>query len=497
MERAISLVDVTKSYRLFESPWEMTAYALGLGQWPLPGVRREVPEFLALRNVSLEICRGEQVGVIGRNGAGKTTLLKVITGATLPTLGSRYVQGSIEALFDASIGFHPEISGYENIRNGLRLRLGSDNERLDEAIEDVIDFVELGDFLHQPIGNYSKGMRARLTFAVATAIRPEMVVIDEILGAGDSYFSSKAARRMKTMLGHKCTLVLVTHSSSQILQFCERVIWVERGEIVMDGEPLKVVKAYEEFIEKLRLSSKKNKAIAAQTVSDLSFRRDILDKTLASVQKEITAKEKEGQKKPAALAAPETPAALPKPQAAAVIEGEEPCEVESNVTAPGGASRWPGHKQGVTIHSVTLRDNGGREIRVVETHQPFTIDIAYRITETGHYCLRFVLLFFTHDGRWLTRQLSEPEELDGVAGESYVKQAVFAENYFGGGDIIFTVAIFDYQEEMKPEDNYDTLSRSFGFKVINPEKKNNSLFVHPSRWEASNAIVPEDMQETA
>ena len=161
---------------------------------------------------------------------------------------------SIQALFDTSIGFDENQTGLENIKNGLELRLYNSPDKIENAIREVVDFVELGKFLNQPIKNYSKGMRARLSFAVATSIEPKLVLIDEVLGAGDAYFNAKASARMKELLSGDLTLILVSHSTRQVLSFCDRVIWLENGKIEKDGPALTVIKAYEEFIENLKVA---------------------------------------------------------------------------------------------------------------------------------------------------------------------------------------------------------------------------------------------------
>src|SRR5262245_26543058 len=170
---------------------------LGLGG--LRGRRRDsFKEFHALSDVNLTVARGERVGIIGRNGAGKTTLLKLITGNFGPTRGSVKVSGTVQALMQIGLGFHLEFSGLENIRSAL-LYNGLSGLDLESALASVVDFVELGEFLHQPMKNYSQGMQARVQFAAATAIRPEILIVDEVMGAGDAYFSAKSAARMKQL----------------------------------------------------------------------------------------------------------------------------------------------------------------------------------------------------------------------------------------------------------------------------------------------------------
>lgn len=246
---AIKASGLGKSYKLFNSQLRMAVDLLGLG--PLLSWRRDqVRTFEALKDVDLTIRRGERVGIIGRNGAGKTTLLKLLTQVVAPNVGSLQVNGHIQALMQTGIGFHPEFTGYENIRSSL-IYNGLSAVELEAAIVDVIEFSELGEHLHQPLRTYSLGMRSRLQFATATAIKPDIVIVDEVLGAGDAYFSAKSAERVKRLTASGCTLLLVSHSMSQVLQFTDRALWIDKGSVIMDGDALRVVNAYEEFMNSL------------------------------------------------------------------------------------------------------------------------------------------------------------------------------------------------------------------------------------------------------
>ena len=503
---AITLAGVEKRFPLFRSPWEIMAVTLGLNKWRLvPGLRREIPSYHALKNIHLDVRRGERVGIIGRNGAGKTTLLKIITGTLEPDSGTRDVYGDIEALFDAGVGFHPDLSGIENIRGALALRRNLDKQTLEDLVRNVVEFIELGDFLDQPLKKYSKGMRARLTFAVATSIRPDLVVIDEVLGAGDAYFSAKSARRMKSLLSGQCTLLLVSHSTAQVMQFCERVVWLERGEIVMDGAALSVVKAYEEFTERLRkeASERHIDQVAAQTVADSDFRREILQAALDSMAA-----------KTAGPAQPDSPGVdgsaakgdevdrsrqqtLPSAREDDGPDKDGPDKegpraarrlIESNISASSGISRWPPAQFGIAVTSVMMRRLDDTPVGVLELGEPFRIDIEFEALITGRTDCKFVTLFFTPDGRWLSRHISDGETLDVETGEVYRRTVTFEPNYFGPGSIIFTVALFRTLGDIDVDENLETLSRSFEFKILARDSKEHSLILHPSRWSASRLV---------
>jgi lipopolysaccharide transport system ATP-binding protein len=219
-------------------------------------------EFWALRAIDLEITAGSRVGIIGRNGAGKSTLLKLITRNIAPTEGRIDVNGDVQALLEAGAGFHPEFTGYENIRASLTYQ-GLTTTEIKTAIEEIAEFTELGQFLSQPFKTYSMGMQARLVFATATALRPHILIVDEILGAGDAYFASKASERMKELVEDSgATVLLVSHALEQVARYCDESIWIERGRIVMRGPSLEVINAYEEFVHRLedrRLKAKRRK----------------------------------------------------------------------------------------------------------------------------------------------------------------------------------------------------------------------------------------------
>jgi lipopolysaccharide transport system ATP-binding protein len=247
---AIRLRSVGKLYKLFASRRDHMLDVAGLGgllRWR--GVTPRM--FWALRDVDLDIAHGRRLGIVGRNGAGKSTLLKIITGALSQTEGRVDVDGRVQALFEAGSGFHPEFTGYENIDASLTYQ-GLDNDAIRAATEDIAEFTELGEFLGQPLKTYSLGMQARLAFAVATATRPRILIVDEVLGAGDAYFASKSSERMRTLVEQSgATVLLVSHDTSAILRYCDECIWVERGRVAQRGRALDVVNVYEGFIREL------------------------------------------------------------------------------------------------------------------------------------------------------------------------------------------------------------------------------------------------------
>ena len=267
-EAAVRLDGVGKMYKIFASRSANLKDALGL-----PSLRRSrYSEFWAVRNIDLELASGQRLGVIGRNGAGKSTVLRLITQNLSPTEGTVSVEGRVQALLDTGGGLHPEFSGEENIEASLTF-LGLGPAEISEAREDIAEFTELGRFLSQPFKTYSTGMQARLAFAIATTIQPEILIVDEILGAGDAYFFGKSITRMQRLLESGASVLLVSHALDQIIRFCDETIWLDRGQIVMRGQSTEVVKAYEKFIRQLE-----DRRLRAKNLKAASNRYDAFDR---------------------------------------------------------------------------------------------------------------------------------------------------------------------------------------------------------------------------
>jgi ABC-type polysaccharide/polyol phosphate transport system ATPase subunit len=201
----------------------------------------------ALSNLTLTAGEGDRIGVIGHNGAGKSTLLKLLAGVYPPTTGERVVEGKICSLFDIALGFEPDASGWDNIRYRSYL-LGETPRTVKKKVHQIADFSELGDFLNIPVRYYSSGMMVRLAFSISTAVEPEVLLIDEVLGAGDLAFQIKAKQRMREMMASARLMVLVTHEIPTLEQICNRAIWLQHGSVMMDGKPHEVVAAYKASI---------------------------------------------------------------------------------------------------------------------------------------------------------------------------------------------------------------------------------------------------------
>jgi ABC-type polysaccharide/polyol phosphate transport system ATPase subunit len=207
-----------------------------------------VREVEALKNISLEVREGERLGIIGHNGAGKSTLLKVLAGIYPPTEGRINVEGHISSLFEIALGFEPDASGWENIYYRGYLQ-GETPQSIKAKVQPIADFSELGDFLDMPVRYYSSGMKVRLAFSIATAIEPEVLLVDEVLSVGDKAFQEKAGKRMRDMMAKAQLIVLVSHDLDSVVKLCHRALWMDHGRIRMDGAPKEVADAYIRAVE--------------------------------------------------------------------------------------------------------------------------------------------------------------------------------------------------------------------------------------------------------
>lgn len=211
--------------------------------------RNPITEVKALRGLNLEAREGDRVGVIGHNGAGKSTLLKLLAGIYPPTAGERIVNGQISSLFELTLGFEMEANGWENI--GFRSYLqGATPKTVREKMQAIAEFSELGEFLDMPVRYYSSGMLLRLAFSISTSIEPEILLVDEVLAAGDMAFQDKARARMYSMMDKAKIMVMVSHDMRSVANICNRAIWLDHGAIRMEGKPEEVIHHYAEHMHK-------------------------------------------------------------------------------------------------------------------------------------------------------------------------------------------------------------------------------------------------------
>ena len=233
----ITLHDVMVEYPIYTARMQSIRYMVlqeGVGGF-IGRDRKKRPIIEALRGVSLQISNGERVGLIGRNGAGKTTLLKVLAGVCYPSSGEHHYTGNISSLMNVSSFMDPEITGYENI-TFMGLMLGFSKDEILKMMPEIEKFTELGEYLNMPVRTYSSGMMVRLSFAMITSIEPDILILDEALSAGDAHFVEKAVKRAQQLYEQANIIVMASHSADMIRDMCNRVILLDKGKVLFDGD---------------------------------------------------------------------------------------------------------------------------------------------------------------------------------------------------------------------------------------------------------------------
>ncbi|CAM4408455.1 sugar ABC transporter ATP-binding protein [Stenotrophomonas lactitubi] len=242
MSGELKVDNVGKAYRVWRSEWLRAASWFGVPTRPKE-------ENWVLRNVSFTIAPGEAVGVIGQNGAGKSTLLKLITGTAQPTEGVVTRTGRVAAILELGMGFNPDLTGRQNAFHSAGL-MGYSQEQIQTAMPEIEAFAEVGEYFDQPVRTYSSGMQVRVAFAVATAFTPDLLIVDEALSVGDSYFQHKSFDRMRRFRQQGTSIMLVSHSLSDVKALCDRAILLDKGRVLKDGEPDEVIDFYNALIAK-------------------------------------------------------------------------------------------------------------------------------------------------------------------------------------------------------------------------------------------------------
>lgn len=236
---AIKVNNVTKTYKLYEKPIDRLKESLSRKQYHRP--------FNALNDVSFEVEKGTTVGIIGTNGSGKSTMLKIITGVLSQTSGTVETAGSISALLELGAGFNMDYTGIENIyMNGTMM--GFSRAQMDEKLNDILEFAEIGDFVYQPVKTYSSGMFVRLAFALAINVDPDILIVDEALSVGDVFFQSKCYKRMEEIRQNGTTILMVTHDMGSIIKYCDKVVVLNKGDKVAEGPAGEMVDLYKKIL---------------------------------------------------------------------------------------------------------------------------------------------------------------------------------------------------------------------------------------------------------
>ena len=254
-ESILSVESISKRYKICRKPWvrlfepivrvfDNRGIFVGLSKKFLD---KNIQEFTAIENISLNLEPGESLGVVGKNGSGKSTLLKIISGVLTPTSGKVESKGNVLALLELGTGFDPNLNGYENIyQNGLLL--GIDKKKLDDKIDEIEKFADIGDFIHHPIKRYSSGMKMRLAFSITTCLEPDILIIDEALAVGDDAFKRKCYARIDSLRERGCGLLFVSHSARTVVQLCDKAILLYNGRQILSGAPKNVIDIHEKVL---------------------------------------------------------------------------------------------------------------------------------------------------------------------------------------------------------------------------------------------------------
>lgn len=251
----VKISNIGKAYRDYGSEWKRVLSWFGIKS-------KTIKETWTLHNIDFNLFSGQAIGIVGQNGAGKSTLLKIITGTLKQSTGTFNVYGRIAAILELGMGFHPDLTGRENAYHASGL-MGFSKDEVDAVIEHIEDFSEIGDYFDKPVRMYSSGMQVRVAFAVATAYRPEILIVDEALSVGDTYFQHKSFERIREFQKHGTTLLLVSHDRNAIQAICDRVILLDQGQLIKDGEPEAVMDFYNAFI-----AEKEKQTISQEKLSD-------------------------------------------------------------------------------------------------------------------------------------------------------------------------------------------------------------------------------------
>ncbi len=247
---AVKIENVTKIYQLYNRPMDRLKESMSLFR------KKEYHhKFYALNDINLEIKKGESIGIVGKNGSGKSTLLKIISGVLTQSQGDVHVDGKVSALLELGTGFNPEYTGIENIySNGLIM--GYNKEEMDERLDDIVNFAQIGEYINQPVKTYSSGMFARLAFATAINVDPEILIVDEVLAVGDAKFQIKCINKMEEFKASGKTVLFVSHTLEQIKRFCTKGVWIDHGEMRMFDNVTHVIDMYESEMLKESMEQK-------------------------------------------------------------------------------------------------------------------------------------------------------------------------------------------------------------------------------------------------
>jgi len=349
---AISLKNVSKYYKLYNSPQDRLKESLSFSD------KEYHKKFYATKNLNLEIKKGEIIGIVGKNGSGKSTLLKLITGVLTPDEGSIKVKGKISALLELGSGFNPEFTGMQNIFFYGTI-LGFSKKEMEEKLDDILAFADIGEFIDQPLKTYSSGMKSRLGFAVAVHIEPEILILDEVLAVGDVLFKRKCYAKMEEFFKGGKTILYVSHDANSVKELCTRAIFLEAGNILLDSDAKTVSTYYEKYL----------------------FAKD---ENIEKVKKEISLKNRTLDIEKGEIT-PEIDKAVPKKEK--IISTREDQKQEQNENAffipdfiPKSTVKYDSYK--INISNITIYDENKNQVNVLIENNRYTYNYDVEFEES-------------------------------------------------------------------------------------------------------------------
>jgi lipopolysaccharide transport system ATP-binding protein len=370
-EPALSVQDISKHYLIYDRPQDRLKQMLWRGK------RNFYRSYPALQNVSFTLRRGETMGIVGHNGSGKSTLLQIICGTLNPSAGAMAVNGRISALLELGAGFNVEFTGHENIYfNGAIL--GLNREQIDACYEEIIAFANIGEFIHRPVKTYSSGMYVRLAFAIAVAVVPDILIVDEALAVGDEAFQRKCFSRIKALQEQGSSILFVSHSAATILEICDRALLLDAGELLLDATPRKVINCYHKLL------------FAPAELHD-DIRQAIRNGTIDNLQQNKRSNSQESAKE-----AVETPVINPAKNPVSDSSYDEGLKPETMVVYP---------TQGGEISATMVLNEQGERCNILQQGERYYYQYRVKFTQTM-YNVRFSMLIKNNKGMGLAGAVS-------------------------------------------------------------------------------------------